>query len=496
MQSPEKVFKDLFVDLHLSGLWDDVKVITDAIPMHDPEIILDKYAREKQLSNFDLKAFFNNNFKFSKTKAADFNSDRSLSVSAHIQSLWSLLERKADKKIEGSSLIPLPYPYIVPGGRFNEIYYWDSFFTMLGLVRSQRTDIVESMINNFAWLIDNYGFIPNGNRTYFLGRSQPPFFALMVSLLATEKGDDIYIKYLNQLKKEYKFWMKDSQHIDSKTECLNHVVYLNEEVILNRYFDQYQSPRPEMYADDYELGHAYEGNANELYINIRAACESGWDFSARWFENPNDLNTIKCAQILPVDLNCLLFYLEETIAKGCALKGDQDQANIFLDKSKARMAAIQNIFWSSEKRYYYDYNFESKELCNVKSLAGVYPLYFNIASEEQAKHVANTLEADFLHSGGLVSTPIYSGQQWDAPNGWAPLQYMAVKGLQNYGYDELANIVKERWMSLNEKVFKNTGKMLEKYNVVDTELLSGGGEYPVQDGFGWTNGVYLAFQDM
>ncbi|NNE16076.1 MAG: trehalase, partial [Saprospiraceae bacterium] len=117
-------------------------------------------------------------------------------------------------------------------------------------------------------------------------------------------------------------------------------------------------------------------------------------------------------------------------------------------------------------------------------------------SEEQAKHVANTLEADFLHSGGLVSTPIYSGQQWDAPNGWAPLQYMAVKGLQNYGYDELANIVKERWMSLNEKVFKNTGKMLEKYNVVDTELLSGGGEYPVQDGFGWTNGVYLAFQDM
>ena len=162
------------------------------------------------------------------------------------------MTRKADKKIKGSSLLPLPHPYIVPGGRFNEIYYWDSYFTMLGLQVSGRVDLIESMIDNFSHLIETVGFIPNGNRTYFMGRSQPPFYACMVELLAQSKGKKVYVKYLPFLEKEYAFWMKGVNRLKKTGDAQKRVVKVKGG-ILNRYWDNFDAPRAEMYQDDIEL---------------------------------------------------------------------------------------------------------------------------------------------------------------------------------------------------------------------------------------------------
>ena len=151
--------------------------------------------------------------------------------------------------------------------------------------------------------------------------------------------------------------------------------------------------------------------------------------------------------------------------------------------------------WNTVDGVYEDYNWVTQKRTGVKSLAMAYPLFFNMASQVQADKVAAYLGEHFLKPGGVVTTLANTGQQWDAPNGWAPLQWMTVQGLENYGHHNLALTIAERWTALNEKVYKNTGKFVEKYNVEDLTLDAGGGEYPVQDGFGWSNGVYLALKN-
>jgi alpha,alpha-trehalase len=491
---PDQVFQELFTDQHRSGIWPDGKTISDMTPLSPPEVILEKYRAEKDLPGFDLKAFTEAHFEIPISKTSGFQSDPTRPVAEHINILWDWLKREADEARPGSSLIPLPYPYIVPGGRFNEIYYWDSYFTMLGLQTSGRVDIIENMVRNFAHLINEFGFIPNGNRTYFLGRSQPPFFALMVSLLAAEQGDMVFANFFPQLLKEHSFWMKGINpdwEAKSGLQYSERAVRLEDGEVLNRYYDNFHSPRAEMYSDDLETAAHADREATQLYLDLRAACESGWDFSARWLTNPNDLSTIHTTDILPVDLNCLLCFLEETCTKALALQGDTNDAGAFYTLERKRKAAILKYHWSEAHGFFMDYDFRKKCHTDVYSLAGMYPLFFKIATPEQAESCAKIIQEKFLRPGGVVTTPIHSGQQWDAPNGWAPLQWITIQGLKNYGFDDLANDIKKRWIDLNTKVFRNTGKLLEKYNVENIDLLSGGGEYPVQDGFGWTNGVLL-----
>ena len=492
--TPDKIYKQLFVDLHLSGIWPDGKMIADAVAKLPPEEIVQAYAAEKSQSGFDLKYFFEQHFTVHDPAASTFQSDPNKSEQEHLQSLWDVLSRPADNLVKGSSLIPLPYPYVVPGGRFNEIYYWDSYFTMLGLRLHQRWDLIENMIRNFAWLIDNIGFIPNGNRTYFQGRSQPPFFALMVDLLARQKGDDLLVEYLPILLKEYQFWMSGADRLTADNPATEHVVQLDNG-ILNRYYDHFESPRQEMYRDDVELMEKSGRSAKELYLDIRAACESGWDFSARWFADQQTLSTINTSAIIPVDLNCLLFNLEMTISRASDLAGQSDQSDRFFERANQRKQLLLDTCWNPATSYFHDYQFIDRQHTPVISLAGVFPLSFGLATSSQAAACAAVIEQQLLAEGGVVSTTLNSGQQWDAPNGWAPLQWMTVTGLDKYGFKGLALEIARRWTSLNEKVYRQTGKFVEKYNVQDLSLEAGGGEYPVQDGFGWSNGVYLALID-
>lgn len=491
MKSPDERFMQLFVDVQTARVFPDGKTFVDCTPKFSTEEILARYEQAKGSSEFNLRDFVLENFELPHQYASGFTSDTSRSAPEHINALWSVLTREPDPSDTRGTLIPLPHPYIVPGGRFGEIYYWDSYFTMQGLQTAGKADMIENMIDNFSYLLDTIGFIPNGNRTYFLSRSQPPFYAAMINLLAEMKGDQTYAKYLPFLEKEYAFWMDGSELLGENASTHRRLVRLPDGSILNRYWDDREAPRPEMYADDVETARHSQRPANEVYRHLRAAAESGWDFSSRWLQDENTLSTIHTTEIIPVDLNALLFNLEKTLEKAHRLGGKDEEADNFADKAERRRQAVEKYCWSPETGFFMDYDFQAGRRTNVPSLAGMYPLYFGLATKEQAAAAAEVIERDFLKAGGVTSTLLLTGQQWDAPNGWAPLQWITIKGLRNYGIDELAAAIRERWIALNVKVYRNTGKMVEKYNVLDMSLEAGGGEYPVQDGFGWTNGVLL-----
>ena len=478
----------LFETVQLQNVFSDNKTFPDCTPKYALETIREKFLNEKTLPSFNLKNFVNANFHLPENHSISHKTDENATIEQHIEQLWNVLTRQP--KQENSSLIALPYPYVVPGGRFREVYYWDSFFTMLGLQVSGRIDLIQNMVDNFSYLLDKIGHIPNGNRAYYVGRSQPPFYALMVRLLSVEKGEKILLDYLPYLEKEYQFWMTGKEELSDKSKAVRRVISMENGAVLNRYWDENDSPRPESYREDIELSHKSDQKPSNLFRNLRAAAESGWDFSSRWFREENAFESIHTTDIIPVDLNCLLFYLEQTLSDAYSLKKEAKNAVKYKVLAQNRKEAIQEYCWDETQCFYFDYDFVENLPKKPFTLASAFPLFFGISTKKQAEKVANILAKKFLKKGGLLTTLSTTGQQWDAPNGWAPLQWVAFKGLLNYDITKLAQSIKENWGERNVEVYEKTGKMTEKYNV-DALGEASGGEYPNQDGFGWTNGVYL-----
>ncbi len=497
--SPEELYGTLFRDVQCSHIFSDSKTFADAIPLEDPVLIIERYHQEKDAPGFDMETFVRGYFRMPGHIASEFIFDKNEPVSEHVGKLWSVLTRQPENQERGGSLIPLPYSYVVPGGRFREIYYWDSYFTMLGLKESGRAELIENMLNNFAYLVDTLGFIPTANRTYYLSRSQPPFFSLMVRLFSEMEGKKVLKKYLPQMQKEYDYWMDGCQEPCEPFTAHRRLVYLPGGALLNRYWDDKATPRPESYSEDADLaneaGERHGTTPDELFRHIRAAAESGWDFSSRWFADETDFTSIHTTDILPIDLNCLLYHLEKAIAEAYLLCDNRRLHLLYEEKARQRNIAIQTYFWDESKHYYMDYDFRKRDFTKAITIAGAFPLFFRLAPKSHSHYVRAYIRLNFLKSGGLLTTTVRSGQQWDAPNGWAPLQWIVYKGLRNYNFHRTANELSEEWLGLIEKEFRHSGKMLEKYNVSDTNLIAGGGEYEIQEGFGWTNGVYLRMKN-
>jgi alpha,alpha-trehalase len=496
VKTPAEIYGDLFTDVQMRHVFPDSKTFPDCIPKRDPKEIVKDYLAMKNnpAIRFKLDEFVTGNFDLPKTPQLNYIT-KEKDVVMHIKNLWGVLRREADvSNPSGSSLLPLPNPYIVPGGRFREIYYWDSYFTMLGLKESGEIDMIENMVKNFAYLINTYGHIPNGNRSYYISRSQPPFFSLMVELLASIKGDKIYLAYLPALEKEYDFWMEGSEKL-KPGQAYRRVVKLKDGTVLNRYWDDAATPRPEGFKEDVEVAERSGRNKEEMYRNLRAGAESGIDFSSRWFADKKNITTIEVTDIIPVDLNALLVHLEQMIAKARKLKKNEAGAKQLLNKLSKREAAIDKYCWNKQLNYYTDYNFKEQKQNTVVTPAGMYPFCImkkGSAFNQKCALAGKTLKKKLLQPGGVQTTENNTGQQWDAPNGWAPLEWMTIWGLERCGQPALARDIAQRWVKLNADVFERTGKLMEKYNVVDTHLEAGGGEYGGQDGFGWTNGVLLA----
>ncbi|WP_175898593.1 alpha,alpha-trehalase TreA [Burkholderia vietnamiensis] len=486
---PSQLYGDLFVAVQTAQIYPDQKTFVDATPNTDPATIVQLYQQQKSQPGFSLKAFVDQYF--TAPPQSGVTPPANLTLRQHIDWLWPQLTRTTTSVPPYSSLVPMPKPYVVPGGRFREGYYWDTYFTMLGLQVSGREDLVDDMLDNFAYLIDTVGHIPNGNRTYYASRSQPPFFAYMVTLAARAEGDTVYQKYLPALRKEYAYWMQ-GESAAPRGEAVRHVVAMPDGAVLNRYWDASDTPRDESYLEDVTTAKAVPSRpANDVYRDLRAGAESGWDYSSRWFGDGRTLATIRTTSIVPVDLNSLMFHLETTIVKGCTVARDVGCVVDFSARAARRAAAINRYLWNRHG-YYGDYDWQLRKPRDGVTAAALYPLFAGVAWPERAKATAREVRKTLLQPGGLATTTQNTGQQWDAPNGWAPLQWIAIEGLRRYGEPALAKDIGTRFLADVKHVYATEGKLVEKYVVEGAgEGGGGGGEYPLQDGFGWTNGVTL-----
>ena len=495
-QPPDVRLGPLYHAVQSAKFFPDQKTFADAVPKYSPSSILADWQMQKSQRNFDLRHFVDSNF-ILPADGEKYVPPQGQSLREHINGLWPVLTRTTDKVNQYDSLLPLPKPYVVPGGRFREVYYWDSYFTMLGLAESGHWDRVQDMVDNFAAELDKYGHIPNGNRSYYLSRSQPPFFSLMVDLLAKHGGDEVYVKYQPQLQKEWEYWMADAETVKAG-EASQRVVKLKDGAILNRYWDARDVPRTESYMDDITTAQkATDRNKAELYRDLRAGAASGWDFSSRWFDKPDDLSTIHTTRIVPLDLNALLYHLEKTLAHASKLAKQDDASQRFDDLAKKRQEAINRYLWDEQDGWYADYDWQKNSVRKQLTAATLFPLYLQVASKEKASRTADAVQKQLVKEGGLVTTNVNNGQQWDAPNGWAPLQWVAVEGLNHYGKQTLAKDIGMRFLKNVQATYDKEHKLVEKYVVEGSGLGGGGGgEYPLQDGFGWTNGVTLKLMDM
>jgi alpha,alpha-trehalase len=318
----------------------------------------------------------------------------------------------------------------------------------------------------------------------------------MVGLYAAATDTTSALPYLAALEAEHAFWMDGADRI-APGDAHRRVVRLHDGSVLNRYWDDRPEPRPESYREDYEHGrtvHAAERDA--FYRNVRATAESGWDFSSRWMRDPADLRTLETVDLVAIDLNSLLYHAERVIAALRTFRGAPGDAEIgrrFLDAAAERRRALLDAAYDADEGFFFDVRWRTGErVTDRPTMAAAAPLYFGLATPDQGRAVAARLEREFLRPGGFVTTLIQSGQQWDAPNGWPPLQWLAGEGVRRYGRGDLGDRAGERWLELNRRTYRSTARMMEKYDVVDLDRRAAGGEYPTQDGFGWSNGVALA----
>ena len=505
----------------MSRVFSDGKTFVDATPkVLTPPALCVLYESERLAAGFSLREFVDQHFTLQAAQGPDSlpaepaERPTQPDIDQHITDQWQRLLRHAPASSSGAdadadadaaptptpdaaptgtdTLLPLPHPYVVPGGRFRELYYWDSYFTMLGLVADGRQTMAHDMLRNFACLIDRYGFIPNSSRSYMLSRSQPPFFFKMIECAEPGDAAAAFARYLPQLKQEHDYWMAGEVGLQPGA-AEQHVVCMADGMLLNRYWDARCDPREESLREDVLTARASSRPAEQVYRDLRAGAESGWDFSSRWCADPERIDTTQTTSILPADLNALLWGLENAVALGCQHAGEVAMAAAFADRAALRRAAMHRLCWSQAGGHFVDFHWVRSAPQSQLTAAALVPLYVGLASQAQADATARVVCTRLLADNGLMTTLCHSGQQWDAPNGWAPLQWMGAIGLERYGHVDTARDIASRWTQSVRRVYQQTGRLLEKYDVT-ADRPGGGGEYATQDGFGWTNGVYVALQ--
>ncbi|KZT70791.1 glycoside hydrolase family 37 protein [Daedalea quercina L-15889] len=509
-----------------------------------------------------------------------------------------------DGDCEGT-FIPLNHTFVIPGGRFREQYYWDSYWIIQGLIQSELYDIANSTLQNFMDEIDTFGFIPNGGRIYYLDRSQPPMFTRMVAdYVAATNDTGILTRAIPSIETELQWWVSNrSVEVTSP--------YTNQIYTMYHYSVNNSAPRPESYIDDYTtafdptLPDLNETERSALYAELASGAETGWDYSSRFAAQPfaggtNNTNpTLRSLQVrehVPVDLNSILYKAHALVADMYSSTGNSTGAAAHLETAASLRAGILDLNWDAEKLAFYDYNLTSGARNSIYSTATFYPLWSGIVPDE----VLASAEAAFglfagvslvmnRYNGSLPVTFLETGLQWDYPNAWPPHQYIVLEALAalppnltagtlptpaanestyalvpagqlGLAEDELpgqvlsvrlgnatkvgpaADISKlngtvvnggnategEGWADVLRREVANryfasalcswhatggsipgmlpqlpaevlnitgsignTGNMFEKFNTTDVDSSGSGGEYTVQAGFGWTNGVVL-----
>jgi alpha,alpha-trehalase len=394
-------------------------------------------------------------------KPHDLRAEDVAAAREYIANYWRKLERFHPKDDE--SLLGLPKPYLVPAHEkghefdFNEMYYWDSYYMVQGMYDEAHKELVMGILENLLYMFKRFGIIPNASRTYLMGRSQPPLLSTFIW--------EVYEAY-----KPSEKWLKDAMAV---AEAEYQTVWMG-------------TAKPHWRQVYRGLSRYYDINM----LNDLAETESGWDMTPRFGR--------KCLQYLPVDLNALLYKYEMDFARYYRLIDDKRSAAKWEVAAKHRKETMDELMWSNLRGLYYDYNFAKEKRGTVSSLAGFYPLWVGMVDAKQAAQMVKALRR-FENRGGLATTdvqplnqfvPGMMPTQWAYPNGWAPLHYRVIQGLERYGYHEDARRIAMKWLKTNLDWFNRHGVFLEKYNVVSPDKPPVKGVYPSQTGFGWTNAVF------
>ena len=375
----------------------------------------------------------------------------------YVDKHWPKLTRK--KAPENTTLIPVPNPYVVPSSgdgsfRFDEQYYWDTYFTALGI---DNEKLVCGMLDNLIYLFNMFEMIPNGNRYYFTSRSQPP---ILTSLIF-----HIYEKY-----KKPKSWLRKNIAVAKKEYA---EVWMSDE-------------HPQMHKVHKELSRYYDINC----LHDLAEVESGWDMTTRFKR--------QCLDYLPIDLNCLLYKYEKDFEAAAKILNAPMESGIWAYAAKQRRKTIHQLMWHTRKGFFFDYNYQKDSLSGVWSLAAYFALWSGVATQEQAGQLVQNLHR-FERPGGLTATTEHllhsdifgsSKTQWAYPNAWAPLEYIVIEGLEKYGYKQEATRAAHVWLKTCNDWFITHGEFLEKYNAGHPGLKPMDGLYKTQTGYGWTNSVF------
>lgn len=518
-------FGEILRIVQMGELYSDSKTFVDKKLKNSIDVIQNNFAilMEKsgnKPSRADLKQFVENNFdpegsEFKKWNPSDWvKTPRFVDIiedyeyrhwAIYLNKQWKQLGRNIKEDVEMNpfsySQIYVPYPMIVPGGRFREYYYWDSYWTIRGLLLCGMIHTVEGMLINFGSLVKVLGFIPNGGRVYYLNRSQPPLYIPMFKTYFDATKDIEFLEsQIENLEKEYYFWIKERTVEVEKNGRTYKMAFYNIET---------DGPRPESYEEDVRVAANFSGkNLTDFYNEIKSAAESGFDFSSKWFVNGSGERTtrfddIKTRYVIPVELNSYLCMNARLLSELFGALGMNQKRQKYARLHNEWKRNVQELFWDEERGIWFDYDRINKKSRPYFYLTNFVPLWANCydtsEKDKYAKSAIKYLNSEVeksVYVGGLPFSTMESGEQWDMPNTWPPLVYMVVMGLMNTGNEEAADEAyfwADRWVRSSHAAFKRTHQMFEKYSAVKFGVYGGGGEYDVQVGFGWTNAVVMEF---
>jgi len=501
----------LLHSVQMENIFSDSKTFVDMKMICEPETVLRNweeliarcapvYPDKESVSEF-VSQHFTTETELVECVPHDWQEDPNFQVAGQarvlcytLNNLWRQLGRRVSRTVldnqEKFSLLFLPNPVVVPGGRFREIYYWDSLWIIKGLLACGMKDTARGMVENLLYLVNKLGYVPNGGRIYYT-RSQPPLLSSMVNAYYEATGDDMWAtSQVDLLEKEWLYWEKA------------HSVKVKGRRMF-RYNCEEGKPRPESYREDFLLAEKLkQEEKEELWKELRTGAESGWDYSSRWYGKEGEgvgLEDTKIRTVLPVDLNAFLARGAGIIAKLYGILNKDEEVKSWKLKEMELVKAIEDLMWCEVEGVWLDLDMITGCKRSRFSASNFVPLWAGAVPENKKAERGERCTEYLMkmvgnQKGGLPTTMVRSGQQWDYPNVWPPLEHMVIMGLYNSGGEtarEQARKMAKLRVEHCIKIMEKTGFMFEKYHCEDGSQAGGGGEYEVQVGFGWTNGSLL-----
>jgi len=459
--SPELRFGKLFERVQMEGVFEASSIFSNAIPKAFTKKVMKAYAEKSKNENFNLKDFVNEYFVTEIDLSLKADEGEELK-----QYLNTAIDKMKIKSIaaKGSVIEMSKKSLASRSSNYPEIDYPESYFNMIGLAAKGDVELMKDFPKNFVFMLNEYDLIPQKNRSYSLKQAGPPYLSSMINILEASEGERILKFYLGSFFKEYQYWMNGSYELLPGSQK-DHSVKLIDGELLNRYWSESTKPRIAFYKEDRDLVERL-GDPKVLR-EVRAIEESTWLESSRWGMSNDNYEGANITNLIPVDLNALLYNLEKSIARAYTLLNQDPKAEFFFDKAEARKKALMKYCWNEAQGYFFDYNYIEQKQSDIVSVAGIYPLFVQMVDAKQAKRVTTVLEKELMKNGGVSSTNVDTDLFWDAAYGKAAYQWIAYKAMKNYKQDVIAKKIKKNWIKTQTRLFEEH-RILPEFSKLDS----------------------------